>query len=469
MTKKFNPFEAWLGFDASDVKPDYFELFGVERSPEDPVAFRKQVRARGKKLLAKLDAMSDKQIGSRTELHVRLRKYLIQAHDTLQNSQLRDLYLEKLEEDFENQQPVALSASAAGGSGAATQRRRRGSSSASLTMRGSGPINITTEILVDAEPKRSNKAESKRSQKQKARRKAKPPAVKKVKRQTTAGSESVPMAVPMAKPVGKTNGNSSAPQAAGPGIKADAPSQIPTIRRRSSRRTKRSWIVPIFCCLLFLSGIAGLIGFVFEFDFNWEKAGFPELAQQQEDADPVNQPSAIAPTHTPTPTPTPTNSVASSTKSPVAPRKRAAAEKPPLSLGLPSTISVASGVPSEETAAGSSTTEPAPSKPAVPTNRLDIPKLHTVHYTLKRAHAAMRRGQLVEATRQFNNVNDMFGGSLAVDQAVLYQRLFQGRALLKQIEGFWGRSEHPVKTSPPASSKFVREHLWGLLRPRLIL
>jgi len=468
MTKKFNPFEAWLGFDASDVKPDYFELFGVERSPEDPVAFRRQVRARGKKLLAKLDAMSDKQIGSRSELHARLRKYLIQAHDTLQNPQLRDLYLEKLEEDFENQQPASLSASAAGGSSAATQRRRRGSSSASLTMKDSSPISITTEISVDAEPKRSNKADAARSNKtkatgstkadskrsSKAKRTAKPPAAKKVKRPPTAGSESIPMAVPMAKPVnttdGKsvntTNGKSNASQPAGPGIKTNSLSQIPAIERTSSRR-KRSWIVPIFCCLLFLAGIGGLLGLVFEFDFNWEKAGFPEFAQQEEEVDVVKQPAAIAPVKTTAPAPP--NSFASTKPTPAAPQPAVVA-RPPVNLGLPSTVTIASAAPSKKPdAAGSnSTAVRPPSPPAAPTNRLDAAELHTVRYFIQRAEFAMRRGQLVEASRQFSNVDKMLGGNLAGDQAVLNQRLRQGREFLKQIEGFWEQVRASSKRIP---------------------
>jgi hypothetical protein len=213
MTKQFNPFHEWLGFDESVTKPHHFQLLGVKTMIEDPIGFRKKVHTQAKKLLNQLEAMSDEQIGSRTKLHTRLRKHIVKAHDILQDDQQRKAYLKTIR-------------------------------AKSRLHKDSKPLESTAPLI----PSPSQLASAKKSSSAK-----KPSAPEPQKTEAKTDQTVIPMAIPLQREI-EAEIEESSSETSPPNIAVQYQKRTSTINKR-----KRSLIVPILCVLMLLLSVAGLI------------------------------------------------------------------------------------------------------------------------------------------------------------------------------------------------------------------
>ncbi len=398
MSDKFNPFAAWLGMDEENYLPNHFQLFGVKSVSEDPIGFRKKVHTRAKSMLAILEGMSEQEIGDRAKLHVRIRKHVVKAHATLMDDKLRAAYLKQLRE-----------------------KAREGKAS---------------QPLATPSPQKPLKPT--------AVKPSMPVAMKAPAAEAEAAAPAVPMAIPLK--------NVATPAAPAAGSGSDEPdfsglaSERISIRPRRIKR-KQSRLIPVFCVVMAVFGTAILVYLL---------TNFPtRLNEFLDGKDSQPQPTATNDSETGI-ADKGADGLRKSVESAVNSRDSVPELKDPGNIkvnmdGVGSGNSEASSSDSDsDSGSGSdsnsqpkpnagSDTKPAaaaePESPAAVT--LTGPQLHSVRYSLKRAHRAMRRGRLAHAQRMLIAAESQIGGALQGEQSVLQKRLDDSRKFLELVRGFW--------------------------------
>ena len=385
MAKQFNPFHKWLGFDKDLSQPNHFQLFSVKSNSEDPIGFRKQIHARAKSMLSKLEQMTDEEVGERRKLHTKLRRYIVKAHETMLDDKLRAAYLKGLRQKVRDAKgsakPLAVPPPTKGnGSQAASQTITH---QPLPTMKGAGSPTIKqkSDVNLNKEP-------------------------------------AVPMAIPLSKPEGhevvdfEDNSNGE--------VNFDNLSSEEIVIKPGRVRRKKSWLIPVLCLLMTLLCVAGILALVMNFGNKLDVGSTNPKASNGA------EPKVVANVEAPEKAPT-ADEIRKATEDLVNSKREESTE-----LGS----DIAPDVGSDLAAA----TPPKQSRPPI---TLGEPQLHSVRFLFERARKEMKRGRLDSALEQYRMADSIFDGKRPDgDQGVLFDELNNGRAVIKHLEGFWGQVKH---------------------------
>jgi len=392
MSDKFNPFAAWLGLDKGDYLPNHFQLFGVKPISDDPIGFRKTVHSKAKKMLAKLEGMSEEEIGEHAKLHVRVRKHVVKAHATLMDDKLRATYIKQLREKVRQKKA---------GQPLATPPPQKTTSSPPPKKKSQPAIlqPSTSEVLSQ-------------------------PHTSEIIKGSASGIDATDLALPMAIPLKKETVVAADSESDGPDFSGLANEEI-SIKPGRVRR-KKSWLIPALGAVMAVFGVA-VIGYLV--------MNFPNRLDEligKKDPDP--QPAVVNDTETEVDPAAKPESSAEELRNSVENAANSGDAVP--ELKDPGNINV--DMDGGNGSAAKSDPPPAePETEMLSPVTLSGPQLQSIRYTLKRAHRAMRRGQLSRAAGLLDATQSQIGGMLQGEQVVLKKRLDDSRNFLELVQGFW--------------------------------